>query len=278
MKIAHVINPVDAKPPSDLITAQPITFESMRIARKFAKNKKIEQWACFYPEDEHIVPDYFKKLPCLQHDISNFKKFGIRRKLPLFREMLDLVVDASDADYIVQTNADIALMPHFYKLIYELIGKGHEAFIINKRVIPAYYSKVSELPEMYCELGGAHNGSDCFVFPSHMYGKFELGDICMGTPWSEATLTMNMAEYCELTTFRNMHATFHIGDSRTWLSPKLNDYRLFNTNEFARVLKKHPKAQRQPAIRWLLWKMKHELSPHHSQDCHDLCNQTAGMM
>ena len=35
--IAHIIHPVMVKPPSDLIIAQPVTFETMRIAREFAE-------------------------------------------------------------------------------------------------------------------------------------------------------------------------------------------------------------------------------------------------
>ena len=39
MKFAHIINPVKVSAASELGIAQPITFESIRIAKEFAKNK-----------------------------------------------------------------------------------------------------------------------------------------------------------------------------------------------------------------------------------------------
>ena len=37
LKIAHIINPAKIKKTSDLYLAQPVTFETMRIAKEFAK-------------------------------------------------------------------------------------------------------------------------------------------------------------------------------------------------------------------------------------------------
>uniref|UniRef100_A0A6H1ZGZ8 Putative sulfotransferase n=1 Tax=viral metagenome TaxID=1070528 RepID=A0A6H1ZGZ8_9ZZZZ len=276
--IAHVVNPVNAKPPSDLVTAQPITYMSMFRAALYEPSVS---YAAYYPEDEEMVPSWFKKLRPLGRSVLDLKKFNVQRKLPLFRDILDRVVDETDADYIVQTNCDIGLMPHFYQFVKRQIEKGYRAFIINKRVIPAHYKSVDDLPEMYAELGQPHNGYDCFVFPMEDYAKYDLGDVCMGTPWSEGTLASSMVNSGECTVFKNAHVTFHVGDSRTWLDPKLTDYRIHNTNEVARVMKgfaeKNPNFLKHEIICWLLYKMKHELSPYHSQDCHDLCAMTSGL-
>ncbi len=39
MKLAHIINPVAVQGSSDLFIAQPITFETMKVARNFAIKK-----------------------------------------------------------------------------------------------------------------------------------------------------------------------------------------------------------------------------------------------
>ena len=277
IKLAHVVNPVNAKPPSDLVKAQPITYASMQNAWIIG----VEQCVVYYPEDECAAPIGCRNLRPLDRSVLDIKKFQVPRKLPLFKDILDRVVEETDADYIIQTNCDIGLMPHFYQLVSRLIEKGYKSFIINKRVIPAHYSKVEDLPEMYSELGTIHNGYDCFVFPREDYQKYDLGDVCMGTPWSEGTLAASIVNAGECTVFKNIHATFHIGDSRTWLDPKLTDYRIHNTNEVARVMKKfsreNPNFQKHEVINWLLYKMKYELSPYHSEDCHYLCERTAGL-
>jgi len=279
IRIAHVVNPVDAKSPSDLVTAQPITYASMQVA--LHNTTDVEVCGVFYPEDEPIVPSWFRKLYPLKRSVSYLKKFKVHRKLPLFKEMLDRVCEETDADYIIQTNCDIGLMPHFYQFVRRQIEKGYRSFIINKRIIPGHYKDVKDLPEMYSEIGGQHNGYDCFVFPREDYRYYEMGDVCMGVPWSEGTLSASMVAAGECTSIKNAHLTFHIGDSRTWLAQNLVDYRLHNTNEVARVMKlfagKDPKFLKHEIINWLLFKMKHELSPYHSQNCQDLCALTSGL-
>ena len=280
LKLVHVINPVAAKHPSDLVTAQPITYQSMVTAKSLCDD--VIQCAVFYPEDETVpIPGDFKRLTRLKRSVLDIGDFHIERKLPLFKDILNRVVDETNADYIIQTNCDIGLMPHFYQFVRLQIEKGYRAFIINKRIIPACYRYVSDLPEMYSELGTPHNGYDCFVFPKEDYKKYIIGNVCMGTPWSESTLAASMAKFSGCTVFKNAHVTFHIGDSRTWLNQNLSDYRVFNTNEFAKALKElskdDPALLKHEVINWLLFKMKYELSQNHSKDCFELCEKTAGV-
>lgn len=281
MKIAHIINPVKCGKERDLYFQQPIVFESMRRARKYSKKKKIQQFAVFYPEDEEIIPGHFTKLPCLQRstldwDYKNEKT--VKRKLPFFKEILDSLYDSSDADYFIQTNADICLMPHFYDLVFGLIKKGHESIIINKRIIPPHYRSVVDLDEMYSELGQSHNGYDCFIFPRKIYPDFELGEICMGINWSEAPITVSMARSSSLAVLRTAHATFHIGDTRTWLRPENVEYREHNAAEFAKIaVKLPPNILKDSVIRWMSFKMKYEIQAHWHRDCHRLLELTTGL-
>jgi hypothetical protein len=49
---AHIINPVIVEPTSDLYVAQPVTFETMRIARDFATGQvAVKLLTTQYPED-----------------------------------------------------------------------------------------------------------------------------------------------------------------------------------------------------------------------------------
>jgi len=280
MKIAHVINPVEMPSGHELMVAQPITYETMRRAKKFSS--RIELWAVGYEEDEAAFPRGFERCENLTRSILDIKNFKVPRKLPLFKDILDAVYKASDADYIIQTNVDICLMPHFYESVKRFIEMGYDALVINKRLISPHYKKVEEIPEMYCDLGRDHNGCDCFVFKRSDYPDYDLGDICMGTPWSETTLVANMIIHSErFEKFVKPHLTFHIGDSRTWLHKDLADYRQHNTEEFAKFMIYDQKyfstvdPLGHDTLRWFVQKLKGELEPHYSKECHELCSKVA---
>jgi len=277
MRIAHLVNPVKVTPDRDLSWQQPITFDSMCIARRFAKKEAdVEPVACFYPEDEDMVPDWFTKTEPLTESTEG--KFEIWRRLPYFKEMLDRLYDASDADYFIQTNADIGLYPHFYLLIKELIEDGNDSFCINKRILPESIKDLP-LPVIWSAVGHAHAGCDCFVFRRELYPLMNLGDICMGTPWSETTLIANLVAHAEnFKVFKNAAATFHLGDRRIWIGHDYNDYRIHNTNEFARILKvlsaKDKKILKNESIKYYLKKLKIEVKGYseetYSKNCWDL--------
>ena len=269
MKLVHVINPVQiVDKDRDLYFQQPITFKSMRNAKYLAKRipwLHVQLVETHYPEDSAVVHcTDFLKTAFLEDEVANYGKFKIKRKLPLFREMIERLAETvPDADYYIQTNADIGVMPHFYMLIHDIIKDGNESFCINKRIIPEDL-KDAELSLMYSVLGKEHAGHDCFVFPAKLVPKFNLGDICMGTPWSETTLITNLIAYAKnFKVFKQAHATFHLGDRRIWLPKDYNDYRVHNTNEFARVLRllsnKNKDILKHETIVYLISKLKREL-------------------
>lgn len=279
IRIAHLINPVKVGEERDLHWQQPITFESMYRAKYFARGQglNVEQVACFYPEDESLVPFGFTKTEPLEMSCKDIQSYKIPRKLPLFREMLQKLYETSDADYFIQTNADICLMPHFYLLVKTFIDDGCDSFVITKRIIPES-AKDLPLSALYSHMGKGHNGHDCFVFRRELYPKMDIGNIIMGTPWSETTLIANLVKYAKnFTAFLQAHATFHIGDRRMWISHDYNDYRTLNTNEFGRVLRKLSKRDKKilkhPVIKNQLKKLKQEIKNYssigevYSDDC-----------
>ena len=115
MKLAHIINPVKVGRQSDLYVAQPVTFESMRRSRTFCESTglQIEIYYTCYPEDKSVAPADFIKTGYLKRSVLDIKDFLIKRKFPILKDILDELYNATDADYLIYTNVDIALMPSF---------------------------------------------------------------------------------------------------------------------------------------------------------------------
>jgi len=237
--IAHIINPVITDNSSDLLIAQPITFETMRVAKVFSKNQvNVNLFAIqFHDETPSPLPDEFTKLPDLTRSITDIKTFKQKRKLPLIRDILDTLYEAGSADYMIYTNVDIALQPHFYWTVSNLVKQGYDAFAINRRTIPDHYHKLEDLPFMYAEPGEKHKGWDCFIFHRSLYPRFALGETCIGTGWFGRVMLTNMACFAyRFKVFEDLHLTFHIGNEKPWKTSQFEDYTEHNQAECKRIL------------------------------------------
>ena len=239
LKIAHIIHPVMAAPPSDLVAAQPITFETMKIAREFAAGiAGISLYAVQYHDEDRIpLPACFIRTPDIRRSVFDLKTFKKKRKLALIKDILDTLYEsAGEADYFIYTNVDIALQPYFYKAVARIIAQGCEAFTINRRTITGKYASLREIPLMYAEIGESHKGYDCFVFKREIYPAFKLGTICIGTAWIGRALLANLAAYAAVfKEFRNEHLTFHIGDPCPWRREEFSDYFRQNREEYLKI-------------------------------------------
>lgn len=241
--LAHVINPVHVPATSDLHAAQPVTFESMRIAQRFAAPRAaaelaVDLYAAHYAEDAPAAPADFMPLPLLERSVLDVGRFQAQRKLPLLADILErLYAAAGAADYLVYTNVDIALQPHFYLALARFIAAGHDAFVINRRTISARHTQIADLPQMWAEVGAPHRGWDCFVFPRALLPRFKLGHVCIGATRVGLALLANMAAYGRsFHEFTDAHLTFHIGDERAWLNPRFADYDAHNTRALLAIL------------------------------------------
>ncbi|MEK6480092.1 hypothetical protein WJR50_21295 [Catalinimonas sp. 4WD22] len=243
MKIAHIINPVKVTSSSDLHVAQPITFESMRVAKEVAEKQnsdlQISLLSTQYAEDHEIIPDYFHKTSDLKRSVLDFGSFRKSRKLPLLKDILDKLIEAPLAtDYYIYTNVDIALIPHFYLSIKKYIEGGYDAFVINRRTITDRYTTINDLPLMYAEIGEQHPGYDCFVFPAHIYNKFVLHRIIIGAAKVGLGLYLNMRVFSNnFKEFSDQHLTFHLGNDKVWKDSILDDYKEYNSVEFEKIRK-----------------------------------------
>lgn len=237
--IAHIINPVMVDNSSDLFIAQPITFETMRTAKKFSNNQAdVNLYAIQLREELTFpLPGQFIKLPGLTRSVSDIKNFNINKKLPLIKDILDALYESGSADYMIYTNVDIALQPYFYRAVSRIVQEGYDAFIINRRTIPDKYKTIAEIPLMYAEIGEKHQGWDCFVFHRSLYPQFQLGDTIIGTGWFGRVMITNMACFAKrFTVFEDLHLTFHIGNEKAWKNPQWEDYVKHNKNECKKLL------------------------------------------
>jgi hypothetical protein len=240
MKIAHIINPVKVNQSSDLSVAQPVSFESMEVARQFCSPKtNVELFAVQYPEDHLIIPEYFKQTRDLTRSVLDIRGFKIPRKLPLVKDILDLLYDSTTDEYkyLIYTNVDIGLQPYFYETIATIAVQGYDAFIVNRRTIPDLYRHPAELPLIWGEMGESHKGWDCFVFKRNLYPRFRLGTTCIGTGWFGRVMITNMASLAQrFKIFTDLHLTFHIGNEKLWKSEKYSDYLHHNLDECRKIL------------------------------------------
>ena len=251
ISFAHIVNPVIVPQHSDLFFAQPITFETMRRAREAARSEdSVALLSAQFPEDRPLVPDDFKATPDLTRSALDLGQFEVPRKLPLLKDILDrLYENAPEADFLIYTNVDIALMPNFYSAVGHFIDEGLDALVINRRTIPVEYQdlvggqagrrilSIEETPFMYAHAGKPHSGYDCFVFRREVYPQFQLGDIFIGAPHVGKVLKVNLLCNAEsYKRFKNLHLTFHLGADQGWRSDKYDDYAKQNLAEFEQIL------------------------------------------
>ncbi|MGZ5253768.1 MAG: hypothetical protein ACXWV4_05345 [Flavitalea sp.] len=236
ISIAHLVNPVYKPADPFLERAQQITFETMRVARDKSNSElSVQLLSAQYPEDHVVIPADLKTTIDLEESAASFQQFSNHRKLPLLKDLLHRLYTESDADYLIYTNVDIAVMPEFYNEVAKRIRQGYDAFIINRRRIPEEFAYSNNLEEMYSHRGLAHPGFDCFIFHRSLYPKFNLANVCIGIPFVEITFSQNL--FCYANRFRlfdKEHLTFHLG--MEIFKKRDKEYLNYNRNEYRKAL------------------------------------------
>jgi hypothetical protein len=210
----------------------------MRRAREVACQRGIavDLVTAQFPEDHDIIPNYFIQTPDLEQSAADFGEFSRPKKLPLLRDLLHRLYHASDAPYLIYTNVDIALQPHFYVEVEKRIRGGLDAFMVNRRRIPGHFRTVGELPSMYAHRGASHPGFDCFVFHRSLYPRFHLARVCVGIPFIEMTFSQNLFCYARnFQLFDRDFLTFHIG--MEIFKKRDPEYFAYNKREFWTAMK-----------------------------------------
>lgn len=237
LSFCHIVNPVKVGPSSDLFMAQPITFESMKAAKKKAITQdeqiKIQLVACGYPEDFEIFPDQFDHKHTLKDTIQDLDRFQDGKKLPFISEILQIGNDQKEVDYVIYTNVDIGLYPDFYLQLRDLIAKGFDAICINRNTLPNGDFSATNLERLYTLPMQAHEGIDCFVMHRELIDRFKLGDSITGTGPVGLIIAANLLSVAKQFHWsRTDRFTFHIGDDKSWLGKGLKrDSLLYFNNE-----------------------------------------------
>jgi len=235
-QFAHIINPVVVHKDSDLFRAQPVTFETMKNAKSYAllHNVYVDHLATCYKSDEIMVPDGFANAGNLQRSILDFGTFSKPKKLPLLADILGALYHSSNAEYLIYTNVDIALMPHFYVTLEKIMQEGYDAVNIFRRTLDDSYQGVDDIPYMYADFGFDHPGTDCFVFKRALFEKFDLQNIAIGCRFVAFALRINLFVFADkIKEFDKIHMTFHIGDDRSW--DDLDDMSIYNEKELDNI-------------------------------------------
>lgn len=216
IRIAHLINPFKPKAGSEFSWAQPITIASMQVARDNAHktgNIEVELLSAQFAGDREVVPEDFVITPDLPRSAQDFFEDSTVPPYPLICDLIERLHEHSSADYLIYTNVDIAVKPHFYESVAKMLTAGPDALIINRRRIPGHYREIRQLPEMYLEFGKSHPGFDCFVFHRSLYPKFQLGHVCVGIPFIGILMAQNLFAYAKSCRYcPDEHLTFHIGE------------------------------------------------------------------
>jgi len=262
LSLAHIINPVTVQPSSDLYLAQPITFQTMQEARNFSKNNlNIQLFSAHFPEDNLMSPKHFTQTPLLNRSVLDKGNFTHKRKLPLIKDILDRLYELSKADFFIYTNVDIALQPFFYTCIAQLIYKGFDSFVINRRTISKTNTNLDSIPLMQAENGTSHPGYDCFVFKRDFYPHFTLGNSCIGADAIGKIMLTNLILHSKkFSIFKELHLTFHLGDDRSWKNPLFNEYDKHNKKELVTILETHKNTTKisDPIIQRFIYEIKKE--------------------
>ena len=235
--IAHIINPVDLPPPSDLHVAQPITLDSMLAAANYVEGRiSIDLLSAQYPEDRQVVPAGFRATPDLDRSILDLGVFEKQLKLPLLGDILGRLYEHSGAEWLIYTNVDIGLQPNFYEVVSSIIDLGYDAFVINRRTVSNRFTSPHELPLIYEQNGDRHGGYDCFVFNRALFPRIDVDHIALGMPKLGQSLLVNLAASAtRFAIYRDLCLTFHIGNARRNRDPALADMRAHNRAAYLRI-------------------------------------------
>ncbi|MBK7667411.1 MAG: hypothetical protein IPJ32_08800 [Sphingobacteriaceae bacterium] len=238
LSFAHIINGVSEKENKDLYEVQKLTLASFINASDYSEGSiNVKQYICYHKNHHINIDSSFHALPQLEKSILDIGNFSNNRALPLLKDILELVYNNSDAEYIIYSNADIGLMPQFYNAIADYIKSGHDAIVVNRRRVKSTLNKAEDLDLIYSEVGKDHIGYDMFIFKKSLFPKFVLNNTCIGIPFVGNDLFYNLFCFAEKPVLlTDKHLTFHIGLEllKDWGS---NELKKHNYKEFRKTTK-----------------------------------------
>jgi hypothetical protein len=234
-KIAHVVNFYRATGIGQ--RTQLLTARSMIQAAASASDVKLV--AVVDKEEKDAIPQSFEAASLLQRTIVDLRKFASQRPFPLLFDILNSGAAAAESgSYLVFTNCDICLLPNFYTVVRSLLARDVDCLIINRRSV-APLESFGAAPELAAlEVGFAHPGLDCFIFPAAWVRDFVPNLACVGIGYVMRSLLFNLVGKARrMLILRDAHLTYHYGDDRPWNTPEFEEYTRHNVSEAKAVVK-----------------------------------------
>ena len=250
IRFTHILNPWRAASFKDK-AVQELTFETIRAAARAAEPSIEVRCVCVTAAgDRDIVPEDFVAAPSLTRTVLDVATFAVPRSLPLIFDIFDNGIavpeeprDVPDCeDFIIFTNMDIHLQPHFYQAVAGFIRDGYDIIDVHRRTIPQYAPHVQLLPVMYAEAGIHHGGLDCIIFPRRKYRSFVRNNACVGMSLVMKGVLVNCAVQAKrFLVLSNSRLTFHLGNDRAWAVPLFDDYTQHNLSQFQNLIREMSK-------------------------------------
>jgi hypothetical protein len=246
VRFTHILNPHVGKNIAQESALEMLTFETIRGAIRMAAPTVSVRCVCVtLPGETATVPRDFITAKPLTRTVLDIAAFNEPAPLPLIFDVMDHGIAVPEAppqipgceDFIIFSNTDIHLQPHFYLAILEFIRAGYDVIDVHRRGIPNHAPLVEDLSVMFSEVGIHHGGCDCIVFPRRLYGTFARNNACIGRSFVMRAFVFNFVRHAKrYLILSNARLTFHIGNDRAWAIPALMDYSAFNHAESKRVL------------------------------------------
>ena len=229
MKIAHIVNVTeidDSKKSSYLHVAQPLTLQSMIIAKKTASGiVDIDLLAIKHQQEDVTIPGEFRIAPDIEkyawEYIPALQNLIPHKPLPRMVDIISGLYNSSDAEYLIYTNLDIGLYTHFYIKVKEMLQMGYDALCINRLDLPKEHNGIKldvNTIELIKKAGGRkHPGIDCFVFKREIVPKLDLNNVYVGfPPVGQVLKTQIESNSSNFYWVKDHPLTFHIGFDKPW--------------------------------------------------------------
>lgn len=229
----HGVNFFDARPGSDWDRVMRLTQRTMRAAAgAYAGSARLV--APMRPADEHARPEGFGPAPTLARSSADF---GVGGDYPLVFDILESIAAADPgAEYLVFTNADIAIQPGFYEALDAIIRAGAQAGSVTRRTLASGAIDLAD-GAILAETGQFHGGHDCVFFPRSWVSSFVRNDAVVGRGGGPMRGVMDnlVALASPFVCLRDVHLTCHVGDDKAWQDPSGEGAVRHNTREHERV-------------------------------------------
>jgi FkbM family methyltransferase len=238
-RFGHIVHTYASPAGSTGDRTQGYTFAALERAARFVGEKaRVELISVHLAQDGDFPPRLFAKAPELTRTVLDIGDFRVPRRLPLLFDILEKgLAAAREAEFIVFTNADICLMPHFYEFVSTILDLGFDTLVINRRLTGTFPADTRWGALLESDYGGPHPGFDCFVFPTRFGARMVRSDACVGAGHVMRSLLYNLVALSEnMLILTDVHATYHIGSDSDALRPEHDDYVQFNQDNAKDVL------------------------------------------